>query len=198
MLTISLILLCAIILYVKISQKHFSCRQQWLQKPLSSGPYHAHLSERGSLTASLQRRYRRFAVTSLKMDYAKANLDEAQLLHLAQYQHALIREVVLYGNAHPVVFAHSVLPRSSIKATWLGLGRLGNQPLGATLFANPKIKRTPLNYKKLTANHVLYWAAIKTISHKPHFLWARRSIFSLGCANIMVTEVFLPDLLLQP
>ena len=99
------------------------------------------------------------------------------------------------GDNQPVVFAHSVLPRTSLRGAWNGLGRLGNQLLGATLFANPKVKRTPLSYKKLTPNHALYKHAAQHLTQKPSYLWARRSIFSLNCANIMVTEVFLPQLL---
>jgi chorismate--pyruvate lyase len=89
-----------------------------------------------------------------------------------------------------------VLPRASLRGAWNGLGRLGNKPLGATLFANPKVKRTPLSYKKLTSNHALYQHAVQHLTDKPSYLWARRSIFSLSCANIMVTEVFLPQLLI--
>jgi chorismate--pyruvate lyase len=104
------------------------------------------------------------------------------------------------GDNQPVVFAHSVLPRASLKGAWNSLGRLGNQPLGATLFVNPRVKRTPLSYKKLSPNHALYQHATQHLTQKPEvrkppYLWARRSIFSLSCANIMVTEVFLPQLI---
>ena len=106
------------------------------------------------------------------------------------------------GDNQPVVFAHSVLPRASLRGVWNGLGRLGNKPLGATLFANPKVKRTSLSFKKLTSNHVLYQHATRHLMQNPSanipsYLWARRSIFSLNCANIMVTEVFLPQLLIE-
>lgn len=107
---------------------------------------------------------------------------------------AQIREVLLYGNDRPVVFAHSVLPRKSLHGEWRSLGMLGNKPLGAVLFASPEVKRTPLSYKKLCANHALYQQAMRYLPAKPDYLWARRSIFSLNCASIMVVEVFLPDL----
>jgi len=113
---------------------------------------------------------------------------------MAANDSAQIREVLLYGNGRPVVFAHSVLPRRSLQGEWRSLGRLGNKPLGAVLFANPKVKRTPLSYKKLTANHDLYQAALRYAAGRPEYLWARRSIFSLNCASILVTEVFLPGL----
>jgi len=88
------------------------------------------------------------------------------------------------------VFAHSVLPHKSLRGRWLALSRLGNKPLGATLFANPRVKRTALSYKKLSRHHALYKHAAKGLNDKPPYLWARRSVFSLNCANIMLTEVF--------
>lgn len=151
--------------------------------------------DNGSLTARLQQRYRKFSVRPFAMKYAKPLQDEAALLAQSSRQTALIREVLLMGDGQPVVFAHSVLPRTSLRGAWNGLGSLGNKPLGATLFANPRVKRTPLSYKKLTPNHLLYKRATQHLSIKPSVLWARRSIFSLNCANIMVTEVFLPQLL---
>ena len=89
----------------------------------------------------------------------------------------------------------SVLPRASLSGAWQDLGKLGNKPLGTALFANPKIKRTPLEYKKLSRNHTLYQRATQHLINKPSYLWARRSVFSLNCATILVTEVFLPQLL---
>ncbi|MDP3744163.1 MAG: chorismate lyase [Methylotenera sp.] len=179
---------------MKIHKKLSQTRCQWLKKPFSSYLYSSWLIDRGSLTARLQNRYAYFSVKPISMKYAKPIQDEAALLHLASYKNALIREVLLDGNYQPVVFAHSVLPRNSLRGAWRGLGKLGNKPLGATLFANPKVKRTPLSYKKLSSNHALYQHATKYLTDKPLYLWARRSVFSLNCASIMVTEVFFPHI----
>jgi chorismate lyase len=180
---------------VKIRKISSNNRSQWLKKPMLAGAYQPWLIDTGSLTARLQRRYLHFAVKPLAVKYAKPIQDEAALLHLPAYKAALIREVLLIGNNQPIVFAHSVLPRASLRGAWNGLGRLGNKPLGATLFANPKVKRTPLSYKKLSPHHALYKHATLHLAIKPAHLWARRSIFSLNCARILVTEVFLPQLL---
>jgi chorismate--pyruvate lyase len=179
---------------VKINQIFSHSRQRWLNQPFASHQYHRWLIEKGSLTARLQQRYPDFHVKSLSVRYRKPVFEEAALLHMAANDSAQIREVLLYGNGRPVVFAHSVLPRRSLQGEWRSLGRLGNKPLGAVLFANPKVKRTPLSYKKLTANHDLYQAALRYAAGRPEYLWARRSIFSLNCASILVTEVFLPGL----
>lgn len=170
-------------------------RSHWLNKPMMSGQYHHGLIDSHSLTLRLQQHYADFKVIPTLVAYAKPFLDETLPLGISQRKKALIREVQLMGNNQLVVFAHSVLPRQSLRGAWLGLSRLGNKPLGATLFANPQVKRAPLSYKKLSPHHALYQHATKNLADKPLCLWARRSVFSLNCASIMVTEVFLPKLL---
>ena len=160
-----------------------------------SGVYRKWLIDSGSLTARLQQRYVKFAVRPVAVQYAKPIQDEAALLHLPAHNAALIREVLLIGNNQPVVFAHSVLPRTSLRGPWNDLGRLGNKPLGATLFANPVVKRTPLEYKKLPHHHPISMRVAEHMLTPPKAMWARRSVFSLGCARILVTEVFLEQLL---
>ena len=185
----------AIIHFVKIQQTYSKSCQCWLKKPILAKTLQSWLIDTGSLTARLQSRYSHFAVQPLAVSYAKPIQDESALLCLPTQKTALIREVLLMGNNQPVVFAHSVLPRNSLRGAWNSLGRLGNKPLGATLFANPKVKRTPITYKKLLPHHRLYQHATAHLSLKPTHLWARRSIFSLNCARILITEIFLPKLL---
>ncbi len=162
---------------------------------MMSGQYHYWLIDRCSLTMRLQQRYANFKVKPVLVAYAKPFFDETSPLAISSRKKALIREVQLLGNNQVVVFAHSVLPRKSLRGAWLGLSHLGNRPLGATLFSNPQVKRASLSYKKLSRQHLLYQHATKSMPNKPPYLWARRSVFSLNCANIMVTEVFLPQLL---
>jgi chorismate--pyruvate lyase len=170
-------------------------KTSWQTKPLNCGNLRHWLIDDGSLTARLKARYLDFAVRPVLLKNAKAFTDELKLLNLKTNQHALIREVVLMGGMQPVVFAHSVLPHTSLRGAWRGLGKLGNKPLGAALFANPKVKRTPLEYKKLSRHHPI---SIRVAGHVPNVqkvLWARRSVFQLNCARILVTEVFLEQLL---
>lgn len=175
-------------------------RYRWLKKPIQAHAYRTWLIDNSSLTRRLQLRYPDFLVQALRVDYAKSIEDESALLHFKPSVRALQRDVLLFGDKEPVVFAHSVLPKASLRGVWYPLGKLGNRPLGATLFANPKVKRTALSYKKITANHALYQLATNHFQFKPAYLWARRSMFSLNtahirCQRLLVTEVFLPSLL---
>lgn len=169
-------------------------KSNWLTKPLNSGNLRFWLIDNGSLTARLKARYTDFSVQPVSLKHAKALTDEPVLLGLKTSQHALIRDVVLMGNNQPVVFAHSVLPYASLRGAWRGLGRLGNKPLGAALFANSKIKRTPLEYKKLSRHHPISMRVAGHVPNTSKVLWARRSVFQLNCAKILVTEVFLEQL----
>ncbi len=189
---------------LKLNDRQTVQRNHWLKMPMASGVYQKWLSDRGSLTLRLQQRYSLMKVAPLKMRIEKAWIDEAQLLQMPAHAFALIREVLLMDDKTPLVFAHSVIPLNSMRGAWLGLRRLGNKPLGAVLFADPRVRRTPLSYKKIDCRDALYLQAkaqlIKYLASDerldlPAELWARRSVFSLNCAKILVTEVFLPTLL---
>lgn len=181
---------------MKVRHQSLSPRARWLKCPINSGAYRPWLLEQGSLTKRLQASSPHFAVRPVLQGRFKPAHDEAYLLGLASYQQHLLREVMLTDGKTPIVFAHSVLPEQSLHGDWQGLGRLGNKPLGAALFANPCIVRTPLQFKKLGKQHWLYHQVAKHLSHLPAMLWARRSIFQRNKARaIMVTEVFLPAVL---
>ncbi len=180
---------------MKVLDKPFSLRSRWLKKPVNSGAYRRWLIDSGSLTRRLQLRCSDFSVKPVRLHDGKPQLDEALLLNLSPRQKALLREVYLYCSSQPVVFAHSVLPHKSLRGDWQGLGRLGNKSLGATLFTNPNVIRTALEFKKLSKHHLLYHRAVANFDSRPQALWARRSVFNLDGAVILVTEVFLPQVL---
>lgn len=179
---------------MKIQPHYIKLRSNWLVKPFSTFDFRHWLIDDASLTLRLQLRYADFNVRPLFQHRVKPLMDEAKMLGFKASATMQVREVLLIGDNQPVVFAHSVLPDISLRGDWCQLGKLGSKPLGAALFKNPRVIRTPLSYKKLSINDVLYKKAIKHLAHPPVYLWARRSIFRLNCAKILVTEVFLPHL----
>lgn len=159
------------------------------------GPMRRWLTDQGSLTRRIIESCPQFSVRHVYQYSGRADVDEAEMCGLNAKPSALLREVFLYCRETPVVFAHSVLPNSSLRGAWTKLGRLGNRPLGAALFANPCVHRAPLEFQRLDARHPLYRRACAQMAQRPHFLWARRSLFQLQGRRILVTEVFLPALL---
>lgn len=179
-------------------------RSNWINKPMLAHHLTPWLIDEASLTKRLQQRYQDFNVQLLQVTHASVLEDERALIGVRANQRAFVREVFLLGKGQPVVFAHSVMALKQLRGRWAGLTTLGKQPLGATLFANPNIKRTLLHYRQLMPNNPLYQKAAQYLFKTGQVdiqggLWARRSVFSLKghqhAMRIVVTEVFLPSLL---
>ena len=153
------------------------------------------LRDHGSLTLRIQQRCDDFSVQNVKSSLARIALDESALLGIAPHQLAWSREVFLCADGRPVVFAHSACATPHLRGAWSALHNLGNRPLGALLFSHPLVVRQPLHYKVLRSGHPLYRRATALLSDPPQRLWARRSLFYLHDAPLLVTEVFLPEIL---
>lgn len=153
------------------------------------------LRDHGSLTQRIQQRCTQFAVRNVHGGLARIALDESALLGIAPQQLAYSREVFLYADDQPVVFAHSVVAHEHLRGEWSAVRKLGSKPLGALLFAHPLVERKPLHYQALRSTHPLYQRAVAELSDPPRRLWARRSLFLLHDAPLLVTEVFLPEIL---
>lgn len=168
----------------------------WQQRLSEScARYRPWLLDRGSLTRRIQARCAAFSVRHVRQRHGMAMPSERRIVALKHHSRALLRDVFLYCGETPVVFAHSVLPAASLGGSWQNLGRLGNRPLGAALFSNPNVHRTPLRFKKLNRRDALYRLACAVLTDKPASLWARRSVFYLQGRPILVTEVFLPGIM---
>ncbi len=156
------------------------------------------LVDRGSLTGRIQQRCTEFSVHAVRSGLARIARDEALLLGVIPHQLAFSREVYLYADGLPVVFAHSACARKHLRGAWHAVRGLGSRPLGALLFSLPLVERKPLHCKLLGKSHRLYQRAVARLPNPPENLWARRSLFYLNGAPLLVTEVFLPAILSLP
>jgi chorismate--pyruvate lyase len=170
----------------------------WQATLIGHPPYRPWLTNEGSLTQALRSRCPDLRVLRLRQGPGYAYLDERPPLGLPPRRMSLIRDVLLTCAGRPLVYAHSVIPLPGLTGPWRMLSRLGNRPLGEALFADPLVQRHPLRYRRLDRRHPLYDAAIEHLSDKPPALWARRSIFARAGHPILVTEVFLPEVLRLP
>jgi chorismate--pyruvate lyase len=153
------------------------------------------LLDRGSLTRRIQVRCANFRLDVLAQRIALAQPDERAAIRLHAGAQCIEREVSLNCGSQPLVFAHSVVAPHALKGPWHMLSGLGARPLGAALFADPRIQRHPLCFRQLNGRHALYRRASRLLDEAPAALWARRSLFVLCGAPLLVTEVFLPAIL---
>lgn len=132
----------------------------------------------------------RFQVQVLQQRWCRPRFDEMQTLHLAPRSEALVREVLLYGNGKPWVYARSVLPAKSIAGPLRYLKRLGTKPLGALLFTHRNMQRSAIELACLQASQIPSQALAE---YKEDMVWGRRSVFYLSQQPLLVSELFLPD-----
>lgn len=169
----------------------------WLRHPfLLPRGLRRWLADQGSLTASLKLACPGFSVRLLRSCRVRPNHDEITPLRLQNHGLAFVREVVLHCGGKEVVFAHSVVPVSSLRGAWAQVTHLGTRPLGEALFSNPRVVRGELQYRRISTRHPLLREAQRAgLGKGAKQLWARRSVFALDGHPLMVTEVFLPEIL---
>lgn len=155
----------------------------------------AWFTSRDSLTQRIQNRCKKFRVEKISQKFAKINYDEMAVLNISS-RLVHVREVYLYCAENPVIYARTTLARNSLRSDWRYLTKMGNRPLGAALFSNPRIRRQSLHFRRINRYHPLYAMAVKKLQNPPSSLWARRSIFMLDRLPILVTEVFLTGVFL--
>ena len=150
------------------------------------------LLDEGSLTARLKSRCENFKVKVIGEQQQLCSAAEACNL-IKVGEPILVREVILYCDGVPQVFARSLLPLASLTGKERVLGNLGEQPLGQVLFNNPSLQRLRLEFSSFSAETGVAILATKLTEKPKKELWGRRSIFMLDNKPLMVSEVFLPD-----
>lgn len=146
------------------------------------------LRDRASLTRRLEA-LGRFRVEPIHQAIETPTPVEARLLGLRNRRAALVREVLLLLDDHPVVYARSVLPLDSLTGANRRLGRMARRSLGAELFRHPAARRDAV------------WVARLPITVLPERVapdsgpvWGRQSLFRKRGKPLLVAEVFLPAL----
>lgn len=153
--------------------------------------------------ASLTRRIQgacsgKFRVQVLAQGWARPQRNEALTLGMRDGGWGFVREVHLLCDEQPWVYARTVIPRTTLTGPRRRLTRLKSRPLGAVLFADPSMRRGPVEIARLTPCDKLYPAAIGHLTQRPHMIWGRRSLFTLGGKPLLVSEIFLPSIPPQP
>ncbi len=155
------------------------------------------LLDNGSLTRRLMEACgEAFRVAPLDQGWRRPLLNEAGVLGMRPEHYALIREVHLLCGQQPWVFARTVIPPRTLGGKRRRLARLGNKPLGAVLFADCSMRRSPVQIARLRPGQWLFDAATAPLTETPAEIWGRRSLFYLAGHPLLVNEIFLPELAL--
>jgi len=150
------------------------------------------LLDPSSLTVRLKKHCNEFKVEVLGQKIEACSEEDACDIILAGMD-VLVREVVLYCDDSPQVFARSILPLSSLTGDEQALAHLGNQPLGQVIFNKPNLVRSAIEVgcfnSKSTVAHLAEHLQLPTCDE----LWGRRSLFRVDNKPFVVAEVFLPN-----
>ena len=133
------------------------------------------LLEKGPITKRIKSN-EKFELKLLRDDLANVNkLDRSFLGHLSG--DIKIREVILYGNENPIVYAQSIIPVETIDQGLSKLGELGTKPLGDILFEKNIFKKESPVFAKF--------------KDEKNIFWGRKTKYNVKNKPFSVMEVFL-------
>ena len=133
------------------------------------------LIEPGSITSRIKS-FSDFKLKLLRDGPGEVDAAEDDLI-ISNYKENNIREVLLYSDEEPLIYAKSIIPLETIR---LGLGVLGNlkeNPLGDILFSNPEIKKEYMLFSKFESNKKIFYG--------------RKGIYTVKGYPFSVCEIFL-------
>lgn len=150
----------------------------------------------GSLTQKISDESgNKFSLTVLANDWQILCPDESEALNLDKDVQGFVREVLIYADKSPVIYAKTVFPAETLDETNAALKTLGNQSLGDILFKSDKSSREYIEYAVLNQTSELYQRIEQFSSLKNHeLIHTRRSLFLMEAKPLLVLEAFLPDL----
>ena len=134
------------------------------------------LNEEGSITTKISSDSN-FKLEILSDDLGIAEDEEYLALDIAS-EEVRIREVVLYGDLVPLVYARSIIPNLTSSKGYPGLGTIGSKPLGDLLFQSALFIKTRREF-----------AQFETSSKE--VIWGRRTHYLVQGYPLSVMEVFL-------
>jgi len=133
----------------------------------------------------------KFSVHLISQNRMTPTPDEIRALGLRYRSQAIIRQVILYCDDKPWVYARSVIPITTLTGPLRRLAHLGNKPLGAVLFSDRSIIRGEVEATCVASDHENYkWTGIEDDC----LIWGRRSVFYQHRKKLLVSEFFLPDI----
>lgn len=105
-----------------------------------------------------------------------------------------VREITLNAGGRTLLVARTVFSARRLRLN-RKLRRLGSRPLGELLFLKGEAKWSKREFGKVSSRHPVFDLIKLAIPKQSANGWVRRTVFIFNSCPILVTEVFLPDLL---
>ena len=134
------------------------------------------LNEEGSITAKISSDSK-FKLKILSDDIGNAEDEEYLALNIPS-QKVRIREVILYGDLVPLVYARSIIPNQTSSKGYPGLGSIGSKPLGDLLFQSELFIKAHREFAQFQ-------------TPDKEVVWGRRTHYLVRGYPLSVMEVFL-------
>lgn len=149
------------------------------------------LYDNDSLTKKLERLYQKCHI-QLRQQITVSATTPSLSGYFSNDATILVREVFLYCNGVPMVFAQTEIPLSTLTGEQAKLAEIGSQSLGRILFQDSSMKRGTIEVAQFKEKSQLA-SLCPPLQHScAHSLWARRSFFYLHDKPLLVSELFLP------
>ena len=146
-----------------------------IEHELTNAEIKSWLLEQGPITKRIKS-IAEFRLELIQDELSDATDDEILFLKIDS-EEIRIREVILYGNENPIVFARTIIPNTTIEKGLKELGKIGNKPLGDILFE-----------KDIFSKEDIVFASFKD---KESLFWGRKIKYTVKDQPFSVMEVFL-------
>lgn len=105
-----------------------------------------------------------------------------------------LREVILYIDLKPVIYARTLVPKKYLRGYWGNIKKLKDKPLANIVFKNKRIKRSKFHFFYPSKSNRLY-KIINSFGHHELAIGAvRQSSFSIKAQSVLLTEVFFENI----
>tara|TARA_Y100000746_G_scaffold220088_1_gene218239 strand:+ start:925 stop:1410 length:486 start_codon:yes stop_codon:yes gene_type:complete len=137
--------------------KHISkwIHQEEMEKILFDSNIKSWLLEKGPITNRIKSKHR-FELKLLRDRAGKVKKSDKSFLDNIDGE-IRIREVLLFADENPKVFARSLIPEKTIKNGLKKLGELNKKPLGDILFERDIFKKDEIVFSVFSDDKKKYW-----------------------------------------
>lgn len=126
-----------------------------IEHKLTNAEIKSWLLEQGPITKRIKS-IAEFRLELIQDELSDATDDEILFLKIDS-EEIRIREVILYGNENPMVFARTIIPNTTIEKGLKELGKIGNKPLGDILFEKDIFFKEDIVFATFKDEESLFW-----------------------------------------